>query len=172
MNNYTNLYFKYPQNIFHLEELGFKILSSCDGDTYLTYRFPCEYWHRKNGAYVPTLFCTLTVSTDTWHVIVDVRTIQDDYYPDFYSQEYGNPEPLLGNVRKRIDKELAKLKIVEKKKPRKKKGVDDDERKATGSRESNTRTARPIKRRQNRQTGENDTGNGTKTSWKSFQKEE
>ena len=168
MTTYTNLYFKYPQSSHHLMELGFIPLSSKADNTYYKYRFPVEYWKRKNGAYVPTLFCVLTTDTESMKVMVDVKTLQDDFYPDFYTQEYGNPQPLLERIQTKIDKELTKLKIVEKK-PRRKRSQNNDGEGSQTTRRPDRGSKSTSKKVSRRRTGKTDNGSRTGMGWKDIQ---
>lgn len=114
---YNNLYFKYPLTLTYLQELGFKPLSSAE-ENYLTYRFGVEFWEKSDKTYTPTLFCTFTVNVETWEVKVDVRTLLNNFYPDFYSEEANKDNPLMERIHRRINSKLKELNIVRKKKPK------------------------------------------------------
>ena len=165
MTTYTNLYFKYPQTLHHLTELGFIPLSSRKDETYFKYRFPVCFWDRKDGSHMPTLFCILTADLSTNHVLVDVKTLQDMFYADFYTQEYGNPQPLLGRIQKRIDKELLKLKIIEKK-PKKVKESRHDRTRSKDNRKSDRKSSGSSKEVLQGQKSTRNTRSRTKVSGK------
>ena len=113
-NTYTNLYFKYPKSHEQLQELGFSYLGSSEDGRFYSYRFPIHYWKKSDGSSTPTLFCILTHNTETGKVIVDVKTTLDLPYPDFYHVEYGNPQPFLGQIHKKINLRLKDLGIIDK----------------------------------------------------------
>ena len=168
MTDYTNLYFAHPVSNSRLMELGFIPSSTRDGNNTCTYyecRFPVCYWKRKTGQYSPTLFCTLTLNTETWHVLADVKTLDNNYYAAFYSQEYGGYQPLLGEIHRRINKKLDEFHIVDGNK-KKRRSKNDDESRSKENRRPNSRSRESNQTASKRRESQRYTRSRTKVSWK------
>lgn len=112
---YKNLYLLTPKTPAQLSNLNFTYLDESDGVKYYQYRFPIEFWFKKDGGAVPTLFATFTLNSYTWEITVDVKTLNNGYYAAFYNQEFGIHQPLLGRIRRRINKKLDELQIIQRK---------------------------------------------------------
>jgi len=119
LHNYRNLYLTAPITPKRAEEFNLRSIMGEDSIKYYKYRFPVCYWEKNDGSRMPTLFCTFTIDTFDWHINVDVTTLEDTYYADFYcaviTHKNKDQYPMLCNIHEIIQKELQKFGVTQRK---------------------------------------------------------
>lgn len=93
-----------------LLKFGFRKVRNVDGDIW-KYIFPVYKYNHK----ITTVEGIITVTLPDGRVSLDVYSNGCAYTP-FYSNEYGNYEPIMNIINSNILKELSKFNIKEKRK--------------------------------------------------------
>ena len=102
--------YKLPKpNINKLSELGFRYdrkLSTSEQAVYY-YKFPVLKYKEYT-----TLECEISINTSNEYVDINVYDENGNMYFPFYHNEYGNHEPLIKKINKKINSELKRIGIV------------------------------------------------------------
>ena len=175
--NYNNLYLKNPLSKDKIKELNLYSVyltdSLNDKNVYYKYRFPVLFWEKKDKTKIPTLFCELTINSQSpYKVIVDCKKPSKETYAYFYCTEITTINrfihPMLIQIHKTIQTKLKELGIVHGKKELKGE-KNDNKRRIQKTRKTKMGNPIPNKQIQRRNTGNRYTSKRRKFSGKMLQ---